>query len=560
MTAAAVERATRGWPRRVLLVVLLTAGAVGLRVLEGTVVAGYRADVDAQALQAAAAVEGAVVARVGRLHSLQQSLAGVSTAAARRERFRMIAEEIQRSGSDVRAQYLIDTTGAVDALETVDTGDVRLRASRLRIVGGTEAFHAARSARAARISATVPLRDGDTGVVVYDPIVQGSRVVGFVGADFSYASLFGGPLARQLRSHTPIRVVDQRGATITRSPNFPVTLAEGDVSRLLTRDVVLPGDRRWRVQLLVGASEPFAARAALWLVGLALLGTLVIVALREERRAASTALQMVRLEGLSRSLLDANLRLEERAVQVAEANRAKSRFLAHVSHELRTPLNAILGYNALAREGVYGPLAGPLADAHERIRAASTHLLGVVDAVLDLSKLELNRLEIETADVRVDLLLAEVAAMIEPGAEAKGLRVDVVVEPSVPVLHTDARHLRRALFALAANAVRFTDAGSVTLAASYDGAADPPCVALAVADTGRGIAPEDHERIFLEFEQVRPPGRGDSITRGAGLGLAVARRLVHALGGTMHLASAPDAGARFVITLPEASFAGVARP
>jgi len=548
-------RATAVWPRRTLLTALLVAGVVGLRALDRAVVRGYRDDVGAQAQQAAAALEGALTNRVARLHSLVASLGAAANPAARRERFHVIAEEIQRSAPDVRFQYLIDTAGIVQELHGLDT----LGAARIRIATTSEAFHAARASLAPRLSSTIPLLGGGLGLVVYDPILRRGRIIGFVGGGVAYSALFSGPLARQLGSRTPSHVLDDRGTEINRSAAFPETLSVADQSRLLTRDVILPDGRRWQLQVMIGAREPAAARAAVWIIGLALLATLIVIAVREERRAEAAALHTIHLEGLSRRLLDANLELEERAAQVIEANRAKSRFLAHVSHELRTPLNAILGYNGLAREGIYGPLSPELAEAHERIRTAATHLLGVVDSVLDLSKLELNRLGVDPTDVRIDALLADIAALVEPGAEAKGLRLDVVIEPDVPLLRTDARHLRRALLALVSNAIKYTDSGAITLAASYDASTREPHVAIAVEDTGPGIAAEDHARIFEEFEQVRPAGRGDSIARGAGLGLTVARKLVRLLGGDVCLVSARGAGARFVITLPLHAFAAVAR-
>jgi signal transduction histidine kinase len=274
----------------------------------------------------------------------------------------------------------------------------------------------------------------------------------------------------------------------------------------------------------------------------------VFLALREEFRARRFAAYSHDLELLSRDLLDANMRLEERSQQIAEANRAKSRFLANVSHELRTPLNAIVGYNALALDGMYGELPQPLRASHQRVQAAADHLLSLVNDVLDLSKIEVGRMDLEIEVVDLDSVLDGVATVVEPAAEAKGLRVDVVVARDLPKIATDPRHLRQILLNLVANAIKFTERGSVTVVAKRDG----DKVAISVEDTGIGIASADLERIFEEFEQVRPSGRGDSMQRGPGLGLAIARKMARLLGGDVSVVSQPGRGSCFTVLLPSA--------
>jgi signal transduction histidine kinase len=242
------------------------------------------------------------------------------------------------------------------------------------------------------------------------------------------------------------------------------------------------------------------------------------------------------------------MRLEERAQQIAEANRAKSRFLANVSHELRTPLNAIVGYNALALDGMYGEVPQPLRGSHERIRAAADHLLGIVNDVLDLSKIEVGRMEIDLQPVDLGAVLDGVATVVEPPADAKGIRIDVVVARDLPKIETDPRHLRQVLLNLVANAIKFTERGAVTLVARLADSGD--AVEVAVEDTGIGIAEADLDRIFEEFEQVRPGGRGDSMQRGSGLGLAIARKLARLLGGDVQVVSHVGFGSRFTVLLP----------
>jgi signal transduction histidine kinase len=285
-------------------------------------------------------------------------------------------------------------------------------------------------------------------------------------------------------------------------------------------------------------------------VGIVLLLIVLLLVLREDARAERIAMHSFNLELLSRDLLDANVRLEERAQQVTEANMAKSRFLANVSHELRTPLNAIVGYNALALSGVYGEVSSELRAAHDRIGAAAQHLLRVVNDVLDLSKIEVGRMEVELRPVPLEPLLARVIDIVEPVAEAKEVRVDLVVARDLPEIITDGRHVHQILLNLGSNAIKFTEQGSVTFVAKRGEGSESGLVKIAIEDTGIGIAERDLERIFEEFEQVRPGGRGDSILRGTGLGLAVSRKLARLLGGDVLVDSQPGMGSRFTLVLP----------
>jgi signal transduction histidine kinase len=253
---------------------------------------------------------------------------------------------------------------------------------------------------------------------------------------------------------------------------------------------------------------------------------------------------------MSANLLSANLRLEERAHQIAEANAAKSRFLANVSHELRTPINAIVGYNSLALDGVYGELPEPLKKAHERIRAAAEHLLKLVDDVLDLSKIEVGRLALDLEPVDLRALLDGIITVVQPIAESKGVQVNASVDPDLPRITSDASRLRQILLNLMSNSIKFSDGGKVALSAKRSPRNPDNEVAVSVSDSGIGIAEKDQERIFEEFEQVRPSGRGDSMQRGTGLGLAISRKLARMLGGELRVQSQLGRGAIFTLVLP----------
>ena len=223
------------------------------------------------------------------------------------------------------------------------------------------------------------------------------------------------------------------------------------------------------------------------------------------------------------------------------ANLAKSAFLANMSHEIRTPMNAIVGMaGILRRQGVTPEQARRL----DSIDVASTHLLGLITQLLELTRIDTGEFIIDEAPVAVDAILNQVSAAVRARAEAKGLDLRVECAALPPGLLGDPARLQQALLNYASNAVRFTDAGAVTLRASLqDERADSIMLRFAVEDSGAGIAPEILSRLFCVFEQA-----DNSITRrygGSGLGLAVTRRLAERMGGEAGVDSTPDAGSTF---------------
>ena len=540
-------------PRRPLLwrlplIALVLLGLACLQFLDRLLVREYRKEALAQAVQTDALLESFVRQRVALLGAMGALVGSAGTEREAAARFEPLAREIIASSPDIFSIYLLDSAGTLR--------DMYPRSGRslaaLAAVGPSPEERAATipraTSRTAATTGTVQLGSEGRGLRAYTPVLRDGRVVGYVGAGFAYRRLFNNALAGQLQGQFAYRIRDDVGSVIAVSPDFPA-----QPSVLLPRAVRFPNDRRWTLEVAVPRFQPLVPRAIVWAVGLALLALVVLLVVREEARAERFAQHSRNLETLSRDLLDANVRLEERAQQVAEANRAKSRFLANVSHELRTPINAIVGYNALALDGIYGHLPTPLRDAHERIRAAGSHLLGLVDDVLDLSKIEVGRMEVAPEEVDVGALLNAVGTVIEPIAEAKRVRIVLSAAPDLPRMHTDPRHVRQILLNLAANAIKFTERGTVALTASRDAARPHTHVELAVEDTGIGIAERDLHRIFDEFEQVRPGGRGDSLERGTGLGLAISRKLARLLGGDVQVDSRVGEGSRFTVTLPVVS-------
>ncbi|HEU0012285.1 MAG TPA: ATP-binding protein [Longimicrobium sp.] len=269
------------------------------------------------------------------------------------------------------------------------------------------------------------------------------------------------------------------------------------------------------------------------------------LAARLEERAAEMEAQASALERQTRELRWTAEQLAERTGAAEEASRAKGQFLATMSHELRTPLNAIGGYTDLLEMGLRGPVTPEQRADLARIQASQRHLLGLINEVLNYSKLETGTVQYALEDVPVAEALASAAELVAPQAHAKGLALEVRAAPPGLRVRADAEKLRQILANLLSNAVKFTDAGGrVTLGAE----ARPGAVHFAVADSGIGIPVDKLEAIFEPFVQVR-----SDLTRtaeGTGLGLAISRDLARAMGGDLCAESVEGRGSTFRLTLP----------
>ncbi|MFZ2267472.1 MAG: response regulator [Azonexus sp.] len=230
--------------------------------------------------------------------------------------------------------------------------------------------------------------------------------------------------------------------------------------------------------------------------------------------------------------------------QADAANQAKSSFLANMSHEIRTPMNAIIGFTHILRHGgVTQEQAGRL----DKIDAAGRHLMSIINDILDLSKIEAGRMELESADFCLTDILDSVVILIGEPAREKGLKIDIEVD-AVPIwLHGDPTRLRQALLNFAGNAVKFTEKGAITLRAiMLQEREGELLVRFEVVDSGIGIPPESIDRLFHAFEQA-----DTSTTRkygGTGLGLTISRRLAQLMGGEVGADSTQGVGSRFWFT------------
>ena len=236
--------------------------------------------------------------------------------------------------------------------------------------------------------------------------------------------------------------------------------------------------------------------------------------------------------------------IAEKSRQLEAASRHKSEFLANMSHELRTPLNAIIGFSEVLLERMFGEVNEKQVEYLQDILSSGRHLLSLINDILDLSKVEAGRMELELSVFDLPQALESALTLVRERASRRGLALDLHVDGRLGEFRADERKIRQVLLNLLSNAVKFTpEGGRVGVAATLgDGA-----VEISVSDTGIGIASEDQARIFEEFQQVRGAGGTE---QGTGLGLALARRIVELHGGTIGLESAPGRGSTFTLTLP----------
>jgi signal transduction histidine kinase/CheY-like chemotaxis protein len=240
--------------------------------------------------------------------------------------------------------------------------------------------------------------------------------------------------------------------------------------------------------------------------------------------------------------------IEAKSKELEVASRHKSEFLANMSHELRTPLNAIIGYSEMLEEDAADLGEGRLVPDIQKIHGAGKHLLELINAVLDLSKIEAGKMDLYLEDFEVGRLVQDIAAVIRPLAEKNGNRLDVACAPDAGAMRSDVTKVRQSLFNLLSNACKFTERGAVSLVVARETAGGEDWFRFDVSDTGIGLTPEQLARLFQEFSQA------DAATTrrfgGTGLGLALSRRLCRMMGGDVTVESEPGRGSTFTVRLP----------
>jgi signal transduction histidine kinase len=375
----------------------------------------------------------------------------------------------------------------------------------------------------------------------------------------------------------PILVTDQEGDIVLMNEpaerlfNVPISAGEGPqrrvranganltsfVSNVLTRT----GEQRYRGEIQLsdpatGRSLPVEAVAGtilseqgelVWVVTILhdLTEALEKARLYEQLKHASVELER-KVQEATAELAQQNELLRRQHIALEQASALKSQFLANMSHEFRTPLNAILGYTHMLLNGVTGPVSDPQRKSLTRIDSNSRHLLALINDILDITRIEAGRMPLNLSTFRIPDLLHEVMSELEPIIKRSNLTVTTRMRGKLPPLRSDRQKVKQVVLNLLSNALKFTPRGSVTIGASYDG--DGRIVAIAVEDTGVGIAAESQAKVFEDFRQLdSSPNRGYG---GTGLGLSICRRLSQMLGGTIELESAVGHGSTFTLKLP----------
>ena len=296
------------------------------------------------------------------------------------------------------------------------------------------------------------------------------------------------------------------------------------------------------------------------------LASLILLAVRQSNNRLVETLQETRdaVEALSESELSLERKVEERTSDLVSsqrelalardealaANRAKSAFLANMSHELRTPLNAIIGYSEMLQEEAREAGQDDLVPDLEKVVGAGQHLLGLINDVLDLSKIEAGKVEVVAERFEVAELVRDVAATVQPLVERRGNRLEISDLDGIGSMCSDATKIRQVLFNLLSNAAKFTSDGTIGLSVTRRALNGLDQLEFAVADTGIGMTPEQLEHVFEAFQQADA-----SISRdygGTGLGLAITRKFCRLLGGEVTVASELARGSEFRVRLPAA--------
>jgi signal transduction histidine kinase len=288
------------------------------------------------------------------------------------------------------------------------------------------------------------------------------------------------------------------------------------------------------------------AQRFLGAVGTGDFGATITVPNRDEFGAQ--AARMNRMSGELRRLVEEQEQtataLRQLNAELEQASRAKSEFLASMSHELRTPMNAILGFTEMLRDGLYGEVPRELEEPLTDIHTNGRHLLGLINDVLDLSKIEAGRMELTLEEYAVQDVVDSVRVSLRSLAFERGLEFTVDVPPDLPIAYGDGKRIRQCLLNLVGNALKFTRQGRVEIGVEREG----DQLVYRVSDTGIGIAKDELERVFDEFRQTEAGAA--SAAGGTGLGLSITKRFIEMHGGRIWVQSEPGEGSTFWFSIP----------
>jgi signal transduction histidine kinase len=267
--------------------------------------------------------------------------------------------------------------------------------------------------------------------------------------------------------------------------------------------------------------------------------------LYEQLKAASEQLEE-KVREATAELVRRNELLQRQHLELEQASQLKSQFLANMSHEFRTPLNAILGYTSMLLQGISGDLAPAQKQKMQRVESNGKHLLSIINDILDISRIEAGKMPLHPEDFELPTLIAELFAEVEPLIQKARLQAVTELPPDLLPVFSDRQKVKQIMLNLLTNAIKFTPQGAVKV--SVTSADENRELRIAVSDTGIGIAAHDHDKVFEDFRQA-----DNSVTReygGAGLGLAICRRLAVTLGGRIELHSELSRGSTFTLAIP----------
>ena len=573
-------RAVRLRASSIALSLALIFALAGLYAVDRSLSTSNRAQVQVEAAESAALVGGFLAVHTEALQSIR-GLYLDTTRVVQGEQFESLVSSMTQYANSFRRIWITDTAGRILEQHLFGRPSSRLAQGldidTISALGLGRLAAVARATHRGQVSKAAPMVTGERAVLMLQPIYVGNSFRGFAGGSVTTDAILASVSQARPRVRGQL-VILANTDTIGATPRLLSRAASVDTA---SSTLPVPGGGEWRV-VVMRRSGYANVRPLVWGIGLATLGALIVMLLHERRQGIRLSERSAELERLSAELL--------------RANRSKSEFLANVSHELRTPLNAIVGFVELLRDGVYGELAQRQISPVERIAASAGHLRLLVDQILDLAKMAAGRLEVHRESIDLRAFVLTVASEVEPLIAERGLDFQIAVSATLPRVRTDPMHLRQILMNLLSNATKFTPSGAITIrarhleppppppsvshgavtrpliyVASQLTAAAPPAppptpfgplpaiegsrppggwIALDVSDSGIGIAPNERERIFGEFEQVNAGPRGDSIHRGTGLGLAISRRLARLLGGDISIESELGHGSTFTVWIP----------
>jgi signal transduction histidine kinase len=382
---------------------------------------------------------------------------------------------------------------------------------------------------------------------VFEAVAESS--VRLCGADRAFIFRFDGELLKMAVAYNAPPEFEE---WVAQHPIRPGRHSGSARAALERRTIHIP-DVRADPEYTYGAKDAEAIRTVLGvpiLKGDDLLGVMMIYHLQGVRPFTDKQIALVETFADQAAIAIENVRLfqeiQDKSRQLAEVSQHKSQFLANTSHELRTPLNAIIGVSEMLREDAEA--AKQDTEPLDRVLGAARHLLALINDILDLSKIEAGRMELHLETFLLVPLIDDVAKTIEPMAAKNGNRIVVDCPPDLGTVYVDQTRFRQALLNLASNANKFTEKGTITIAAHQRQENGREWITLAVTDTGIGMTAEQMGKLFQEFSQASSATA--SKYGGTGLGLAISRRFCQMMGGDITVESEPGRDSTFTIRLP----------